>query len=497
MSVAIATDAQALEQESGIIYLYELEFGTGTNNKLYFHAGKDLDGSDSGKNLIFDGNTYLALPIVMDTIEKKAEGAMNRPEITIANVETILKSGSTFKTNMEVTSGDNAWDAVVDGTNITADNFTIDSLIGQRLTRRKTFEKYTGSATPVEFPKETFIIDRIKDKNFLSVTLELASPADLTGVIIPSRTVIGKYCPWLYQQHPTSPVKSACYWKIHQQITDKDGNLYTFYFTDNDEPLVLYDHFYNANGTRKAADISTIVSIALTVPGTGYTSTPTVTISAPQAGGTQATATATINGGVLTAINITNAGSGYDGTHPTVTISASPTNGGVTAKAVATLSSRAWRGDYSASDSYVEGNYVYHSTTSGNTWRAEKSINGVAPAEGNSNWQVVRTYTTWNNSTTYTVNASDPRQNSYVRYTDNNVYRAVRENSNSIPTQVTTDWVRGDNCGKLLKSCKIRYQAIPKKLGSSAVRTDAIPHSRNNTQSMLPFGGFPGSRSFR
>jgi len=496
MSLPISTDSQELEQSSPIIDLYEIEFGTGTNNKLYFHPGKDLDGSDSDKNLIFDGNTYLALPIVIDEIEKKAEGAMNRPVITIANVETILKSGSVFKTNMEVTSGDDAWDAVVDGLSLTKDNFTIESLIGQRLIRRKTLEKYTGTATPVEFPKETFIIDRIKEKNFLSVTLELASPADLSSVRIPARTVIGKYCPWLYQGHGTDPVKSACYWKTQQQIKDVSGNLYTFYFTENDEPLVHRDHFYNANGTRKSADISTIVGIDITVPGTGYTSAPTVTISAPEAGGTQATATATVSGGVVNSITITNAGSGYDGTHPTITFSASPTGGGVLAKGVITLGARTWRGDYSSSVTYKEGEYVYQSTTSGDTWRAETTVQGVTPAEGKDEWQIVRTYTTWDSSTTYTVN-SDPRQNSYVRYTDHNVYRAIAQNSNSIPTSSPTLWVRGDNCGKLLKSCKVRYQAIPKKLGVAAARTDAIPHSRNNTHSSLPFGGFPGSRSFR
>ncbi|OUT93513.1 MAG: hypothetical protein CBB96_07685 [Gammaproteobacteria bacterium TMED36] len=495
MSVAITTDSQALEQPSGLIYLYEIEFGTGTNNKLYFHPGKDLDGTESDKNLIFDGNTYIALPIVLDDIEKKADGAMNRPEITIANVETILKSGSDFKTNMEVTSGDNAWNAVIDKTPLTAETFTIDSLIGQKLIRRKTLEKYTGSATPVEFPKESYIIDRIKEKNFLSVTLELASPADLTGVRIPARTVIGKYCPWLYQGHGTNPVKSACFWKTHQQVTDVDGNLYTFYFTEKDEPLILYDHFYNANGTRKAADISTIVSIAVTFAGTGYSSTPTVTVSSPEAGGTTATATATVSNNAVTAINIVDGGSGYDGNPPTVTLS----GGGASAQAqaIATLSSRAWRGDYSSSATYKPGNYVYNVTSSGNTWRAETTVQGVTPAEGNINWQAVRTYTTWNNSTAYTVNASDPRQNSYVRYTDNNVYRAIAPNSNTTPPDNPKSWTRGDNCGKLLKSCKVRYQAIPIKLGSSAVRTDSIPHSVNNTHSLLPFGGFPGSRSFR
>ena len=57
------------------------------------------------------------------------------------------------------------------------------------------------------------------------------------------------------------------------------------------------------------ADIN---SIAVTNGGSGYTSTPTITISAPfNSQGTQATATAVVAGGAVTAINITNAGSNY------------------------------------------------------------------------------------------------------------------------------------------------------------------------------------------
>ena len=485
MSVDITTDAQASEVTSGIIFLYEIQMGTGTNNTLFFHSEKDLDGTDSNKDIIFDGNTYISLPIVIDDIEKKSDGAMNRPKLTIANVETLIKTGSAFKTEME----DGTWDSQIQGEALTATSFKFDNLIGQRFVRRKTLEKYTGSATPVEFPKETFIIDRITDKNFLSVTIELASPMDLTGVRIPARTVVGKYCPWIYQGYNQSETKSACYWDTHEQIRDTQNNKYSFYFTKNDEPLILYDHFFNANGTRKSADLGTIPRIEIAVAGAGYSSAPTITISAPTSG-TTATATATISSGAVNAITVTNVGSGYTGP-ATVTFSGgSPTT---TAEAVARIDFIAWMGDYSSSTAYLKGQYVYSNAL---VWRAQQDVTNVTPAEGNVNWQIVRTYKTWNNSTTYTIHASDVRQNPYVRH-DNTVWRAVATNTNVTPGTDSSVWVRGDLCGKLLNSCKIRYQAIPKKIGSTAVQTDAIPHSVTNTSSTLPFGGFPGSRKFR
>ena len=59
----IVTDAQDLEIGSGIVELYEIEIGTGNDNTLYFHPGKDLDNGTTDNDLIFDGNTYVALPI--------------------------------------------------------------------------------------------------------------------------------------------------------------------------------------------------------------------------------------------------------------------------------------------------------------------------------------------------------------------------------------------------------------------------------------------------
>ncbi len=74
----------------------------------------------------------------------------------------------------------------------------------------------------------------------------------------------------------------------------------------------------------------------ITNGGSGYTSTPTVTFSAPSSG-TTATGTAVILNGAVIQIVITNPGSGYT-TAPTITFSAAPT-GGTTATATATLGS--------------------------------------------------------------------------------------------------------------------------------------------------------------
>jgi hypothetical protein len=85
--------------------------------------------------------------------------------------------------------------------------------------------------------------------------------------------------------------------------------------------------------------VGSIGVIAITNPGGGYTTAPTVTISPPnQAGGDQATAVATITTGVggVQSIQVTNGGSNFTSV-PTVTIDAPQVAGGTQATAAATI----------------------------------------------------------------------------------------------------------------------------------------------------------------
>lgn len=74
---------------------------------------------------------------------------------------------------------------------------------------------------------------------------------------------------------------------------------------------------------------TSVASATITAGGSGYTAYPSVTFSAPPAGGTTATGTAVITNGAITAITITNQGYGYV-TPPTITFG----SGSATATAV-------------------------------------------------------------------------------------------------------------------------------------------------------------------
>ena len=487
----IVTDSQQLEIASAILDLFELTLGIVTSeaisggavadaNVLYFHAGKDLGNGTSSKDLIFDGHTYVALPIEMDDVEQKTGGAMNRPSLTIANVESILKTGSDFKTQME----DGAWSSYADGETITSLNFQLDDLVGQRVTRRRTLHKYTGhdangdAVTPYEFDKQVFIIDRIAAKSAITVQFELASPADIGGLRIPNRQVIGKYCPWVYQGGAVGLTKSACSWGLSQQVQpkgDADGK-YDFYFTKDDEPLVLAS-FLTGSATAAWKGAYNASHSGGYVTGDYVTHQSTVTTAAEPIN-SSTTIAITANIGVQVGDTISS-------------VSNSTIGAGITVVTVigtyVKLSSAVTIGA-NAQVMFTGASLYYRSRAAMPT--------PIAPLVASNKWKLARIYTIWNNSTAYTIHSSgDIRRNPYVRHA-NTIWRCTASHSGGIePGTDYRVWVRGDVCGKLLESCKIRYQGVVKHIVPS--NTNGIPHDDVDTTAMLPFGGFPGSKKFR
>jgi len=362
MSDTLATDQLKQEIDSGLLEFFELTIGTGSNNTLYFHDGK----KDNLLDITFGGNVYVALPIMMDGIELTADGALSRPTLTIANVESILKSGSKFKTQME----DGTWGATVNSEPLVANDFKMDHLVGATLVRRKTLEKYLTSNPIVEFEKDEYIIDRIsgRDNNF--VTLELASPFDIGGARVPNRVVIGKYCPWVYQGASpdiTAPEDrvGACNWKKENQKLSS-GSRVSVFVSENDEPILLK---------------SAIVALG---SGVYFTSK---------------------------------------------------------------------QSSHNLNDFVKDTDLYYRSRQNLNTGALNSEVF----------WKSVRVYTEWSSDAgtyDYGVNI-DHRKSAHV-YHSNTVWRCIiahTKNANFAPALDSRHWVRADLCGKLLESCKQRYQA--------------------------------------
>ena len=190
----IAKSLQKQDPGSALVILYELEYAT--NSKAYFFAG--LNESTSAVQFRETGGTarsYTAIPLEADGFEITSDGASPRPELTIGNIGGVL-SGA-------------------------IGNIPLEDLVGKRITRRTTLQKYlvgeTGDATPpVEYPKTTYIIDQLKDRSILSVTFELAAPFDVAGTTLPKRQVIAGSCPFRYKRAAVSVAREdrvgGCSW---------------------------------------------------------------------------------------------------------------------------------------------------------------------------------------------------------------------------------------------------------------------------------------------
>lgn len=152
------------------------------------------------------------------------------------------------------------------------------------------------------------------------------------------------------------------------------------------ERIVIIDPvngFYSWDGTLFSAPGS-VATISVTVTGSGYTTTPTVTFTGGTAG-TDATAVATLSSGGVSAISITHGGAGYT-TAPTIgftggggsgtTASAFIMPNGMVGQSIAVYSGRVWTGNnrtlsYTAPNTWYDVNIA---NAAGSTTITEASL---------------------------------------------------------------------------------------------------------------------------
>jgi lambda family phage minor tail protein L len=232
MTNLIATDVQGQEIGS-LIDLFELELPDGSI--LYFHPGleSDLTTVQFRENVApgYAIKTYTAFPMMIDGLDISAEGAINRPSFTVANV------GTTFKGVLG--------------------SYKNKDLIGQRVTRRQTLKKYLVgespdlSSPPKELNKVTYVIDRISSENNITITFEVSAIYDLEGITLPRRLMVGKFCSWMYQGYHVYG-KGGCTWAT-DSIRETEGNAgaltaHNVFFNIEDNPLVSQT-WLSANAT--------------------------------------------------------------------------------------------------------------------------------------------------------------------------------------------------------------------------------------------------------
>ena len=243
---SIIDTIQIQSTEETLVELFDLTLPDGITT-VHF-----INGLESGENNIYfpekgiSGSTYplqeyIALPIEVSGIETNSSGAANRPSLSMANIPVLTRS---LTNNEDGTDDETVLQSILEDQGINNN----EDLLGSRIVLRRTFLSKTyrstdsnPSASPVEFPSQTYVLDRVSAENNILVEFELASPMDVEGVKIPNRVVVGKYCSWRYQGH---------------FIEDSDGN------ASKDGgctwPLDSKGRFFDINNAVITKDISTI-----------------------------------------------------------------------------------------------------------------------------------------------------------------------------------------------------------------------------------------------
>lgn len=232
---AIVTDVQGQSQSSGFITVFEIELpdsniGGAGIDKLYFHdgnnAGTNIDWyslaseSDFGSvdRTKYSAATYEALPIESEgwEIRGSGSGSLPRPTVRLGNINQFFKSYLAD------------W----------------DDLIGAKIIRRKTLQKYLATPTkttandpncpPIEFNRDVYYIERKSVESAAIVEFELASAFDVEGIRLPRRSILAARCPWKYKD----TTQGGCDWNEDSRLVEGVGD--PLYF-DKDDNIITKD----------------------------------------------------------------------------------------------------------------------------------------------------------------------------------------------------------------------------------------------------------------
>lgn len=386
-------EVQALEEESGLVTLYEIALDATGSSRAYFTRGEDTSLSNI-QMYDFDTNTqvntYDAVPLQAEGFEHKSTGTSARPVITFANVL------STF--------GD------------ALGSLKPDDLIGKKLYRRRTLKKYLkdesadpGSGnTPIEFPRQVYIIDRIEQENALEISFELTTPFDVEGLVLPYRVVGNNACSWVYQG--ASPDKlnantdtGACTWSSESKLKltggGNDGSsdvTHTVYVNQDDEYII-----------PSTTTFTTYSSGAITKD-TYYKTTTTLASTGVQRLNAKGAIDTSADGGTI--------------------------------------------------NNYWQGT-------------AANSSPGT-PSDTNALFDRIRVHTTYSSSANYYAYTEDRYNDYvvYTSGGKTHLWKATRtqtSGSNTAPG-FNSYWERGDNCGKRLTSCACRFGFRPISTSSAS-----------------------------
>ncbi len=166
-----------------------------SNNIFRFHNNVILSSTNNRiDDIIFQGNTYVAMPIEVSGYEVNSKGQAATPKLAIAVSDREVPEFAHLKSLMR----------------------DLEDLVGAKVTRIRTFVKYLDAANQfikankklqeesepdqfAYFTPDVYFVDRKSKETSSQMELELASFINYEKLKIPQRILNSTRCPWTYR----------------------------------------------------------------------------------------------------------------------------------------------------------------------------------------------------------------------------------------------------------------------------------------------------------
>lgn len=157
-----------------IVELFDFELNTAQHGETTVYRFTNTK-NELGNDIVWQGNTYTAIPLKAEGYEANGQGTLPRPNISVSNLL------GTFTSLIALLP---------------------DGLEGCKVTRTRTLSKYldavnfTGGsnsdADPTSYfrPRDIYFIDRKSMENRDIISYEMCSAFDLAGVRLPKRQIL-------------------------------------------------------------------------------------------------------------------------------------------------------------------------------------------------------------------------------------------------------------------------------------------------------------------
>nr|WP_246408139.1 phage minor tail protein L [Neisseria musculi] len=163
-------------QQDVLIDLWQLDFREFGGEVFYLCN----QVNETGAAVVWQGQAYEPYPIHADGFEMTAQGAGNRPTLSVSNLFGF----------------------------VTAASEQFNQLVGVTVIRRQTYAKFldaanfkagNGTADASQEVVSKFVVERLASLTAESATFELAAPSESDGAVIPARIMLANVCCWQYR----------------------------------------------------------------------------------------------------------------------------------------------------------------------------------------------------------------------------------------------------------------------------------------------------------